>query len=95
VDFRSDIYSLGATFYHVLCGSPPFTDDSLEGMLRKHLNTEPAPLKEKMPSLMEPVSDVIQKMLAKNPEDRFQSYQEIINALNPAIAPPAQDAPIF
>jgi serine/threonine protein kinase len=48
-----------------------------------------------MPSLMEPVSDVIQKMLAKNPEDRFQSYQEIINALNPAIAPPAQDAPIF
>jgi len=95
VDFRSDIYSLGATFYHVLCGSPPFTDDSLEGMLRKHLDTPPVPLKEKLPDLAAPVSDVVQKMLAKNPGDRFQSYQEIIGALAPAIAPPAQDAAIF
>jgi len=95
VDFRSDIYSLGATFYHVLCGSPPFTDKTLEGMLRKHLNEAPVPLAERQPSVTPSVSDVVQKMLAKNPDDRFQSYQEIINALAPAIASPVQDAPIL
>jgi DNA-binding response OmpR family regulator/predicted Ser/Thr protein kinase len=93
VDFRSDIYSLGATFYHVLCGSAPFTDDTLEGTLRKHLDTLPTPLKEKLPSVVPSIiSDVIQKMLAKRPEDRFQSYQEIISALSSAA--PA-DAPAF
>ena len=81
VDLRSDIYSLGATFYHVLNGSPPFMDSSLEGILRKHLDASPTPLKEKLPSLPSRVSDIIHKMLEKNPEDRFQSYQEIIEAL--------------
>jgi hypothetical protein len=53
------------------------------------------PLKERLPSLAAPISDVVQKMLAKAPEDRFQSYQEIIGALGPAMAPLGQDAPIF
>jgi len=84
VDLRSDIYSLGATFYHVLCGSPPFTDETLEGMLRKHLDKLPVPLQKKLPPVSSRVSDVVQKMLAKRPEDRFQSYQEIISALSSA-----------
>jgi serine/threonine-protein kinase len=92
VDFRSDVYSLGATFYHVLCGSPPFTDSSLEGVLRQHLETTPVPLKEKNPSLPGIISDVIQKMMAKRPEDRFQSYHDIITTLSSAIS---IDAPIF
>lgn len=81
VDFRSDIYSLGATFYHALSGVTPFRDKTLKGMLLKHLNEDPVPLAEKLPSLSGPISDVIQKMLSKNPNDRFQSYQGIINAL--------------
>lgn len=83
VDFRSDIYSLGATFYHVLSGVTPFRDKTLKGMLLKHLNEAPVPLAEKLPSLTGSISDVIQKMLAKHPNDRFQSYQGIINALTP------------
>lgn len=82
VDFRSDIYSLGATFYHVLSGVMPFRDKTLKGMLLKHLNEAPVPLSERLPALTGPISDVIQKMLAKHPNDRFQSYQGIINALS-------------
>lgn len=81
VDFRSDIYSLGATFYHVLSGVTPFRDKNLKGMLLKHLHETPVPLAEILPSLSGPISNVIHKMLAKHPNDRFQSYQGIINAL--------------
>ena len=51
VDFRSDIYSLGATFYHVLAGTPPFMSDSLEGMLHKHLSEAPVPLTRQVPGI--------------------------------------------
>jgi CheY-like chemotaxis protein/predicted Ser/Thr protein kinase len=94
VDFRSDIYSLGATFYHAMCGTPPFTGKSMKDMLRKHLDAPAVPLAEKSPDIPPSISDVIQKMLAKKPEDRFQSYQEIINALSPA-AFSQTDAPLF
>jgi serine/threonine-protein kinase len=94
VDLRSDIYSLGATFYHALCGSPPFIDDSLEGMLRKHLEARPIPLKERVSNLSPSISEVVEKMLEKKPGDRFQSYQEIISALSSA-ASFQSDAPIF
>jgi len=81
VDHRSDIYSLGATFYHVLSGFPPFLGDSLENLLQQHLDTPPTPLSEKLPTLPPILSEIVQKMLAKNPEDRFQSYQDIIDVL--------------
>lgn len=81
LDFRSDIYSLGATFYHIFTGAPPFNGDSVETILLKHLNEELVPIKKINPVLSSDLSDIIEKMLEKNPEKRYQSYQAIINDL--------------
>ncbi len=81
VDVRSDIYALGATFHHVLSGSPPFMATRLEDLFRQHLNTPAPSLAAHHPHIPRPLSEIIGKMLAKDPEDRFQSYREIIAAL--------------
>ncbi len=81
IDHRSDIYSLGATFYHVLSGVPPFLGRTVQDILSQHLSVIPQRLKDRHTDIPAGVSDVIEKMLAKAPSDRFQTYQEIINAL--------------
>ncbi|SEM66020.1 Serine/threonine protein kinase [Syntrophus gentianae] len=82
LDCRSDIYSLGATFYNVFAGAPPFDGECVEAILFKHLNEELVPLKKKNPILSSELSDIIGKMMAKNPDDRYQDYQSIIHDLN-------------
>jgi CheY-like chemotaxis protein len=82
LDCRSDIYSLGATFYTVFSGTPPFDGECVEAILFKHLNEELVPLKKKNPILSSELSDIIGKMMNKNPEDRYQDYQSIITDLN-------------
>ncbi|MDY0187488.1 MAG: protein kinase [Syntrophus sp. (in: bacteria)] len=82
LDCRSDIYSLGATFYNVFTGVPPFEGDYVEAILFKHLHEELVPLKKKNPILSSDLSDIIGKMMAKKPEDRYQDYQSIIDDLN-------------
>jgi CheY-like chemotaxis protein len=81
LDFRSDIYSLGATFYHVFAGAPPFDGDSTEAILSQHLNEDLVPLKKSNPILSGELSDIIGKMMAKNPAERYQNYQAIIDDL--------------
>ncbi|KAI9287644.1 hypothetical protein BC943DRAFT_358163 [Umbelopsis sp. AD052] len=73
IDTRSDFYSLGATFYHLLTGLPPFdTNDPVE-LIHQHIVQPPIPPHNIVPSIPTPVSDVILKMMAKTPEDRYQS----------------------
>jgi CheY-like chemotaxis protein/tRNA A-37 threonylcarbamoyl transferase component Bud32 len=81
LDSRSDIYSLGATFYNVFAGVPPFDGDSVESILSKHLNEDLIPLKKKNPILSSDLSYIIGKMMAKNPKERYQNYQTIIDDL--------------
>jgi CheY-like chemotaxis protein/predicted Ser/Thr protein kinase len=83
VDHRSDIYSLGATFYHALSGAPPFAGHSVLDIFRQHVSVPPIPLEERRPDIPARLSDIIDKMLAKEPENRFQTYCDIIKALDP------------
>ncbi|MEE9910955.1 MAG: protein kinase [Deltaproteobacteria bacterium] len=82
LDSRSDIYSLGATFYHFFAGVPPFDGDSVEAIFFKHVKEVLVPLKKRNPAVSGDLSYVIGKMMAKRPDDRFQNYQVIIDKLS-------------
>ncbi len=77
LDHRSDIYSLGATFYHLIAGEPAFTASTPLELLKKHINEPLIPLIERYPSVPKAVSDIISKMMEKNPKARYQSYTEL------------------
>lgn len=73
VDHRADLYSLGATFYKMLTGSPPFiSNDPLE-LIHSHIAREPVPPREIHSEIPEILSNIILKLLAKNAEDRYQN----------------------
>ncbi|MBK7830047.1 ATP-binding sensor histidine kinase [Nannocystis sp.] len=73
VDYRSDIYALGITFYQLLTGAPPFTfADPLE-LVHAHIARLPAPVHERRPEVPPALSALVLRMLAKNAEARYQS----------------------
>lgn len=73
VDYRTDLYSLGVTFYEMLTGQLPFeAKDSLE-MVHCHIAKIPKPVHEANPGLPKVLSDIVAKLMAKNAEDRYQS----------------------
>ncbi|MEN6621609.1 MAG: serine/threonine-protein kinase, partial [Smithella sp.] len=82
LDSRSDIYSLGATFYHFFAGVPPFEGNNVEEVLLKHLNDDLIPLKKRNSAVSNWLSDIISKMMAKSPENRYQGYKDIIADLD-------------
>lgn len=76
VDFHTDIYSLGATLYHMVCGQVPYTGTTFEVMTKQVREPLPSP-KNHVPDLPDDLCDIIRKMMAKNPADRYDSYQEL------------------
>jgi serine/threonine protein kinase len=85
VDFRADIYSLGVTLYHALTGQLPFPGRSPAEVIMKHLTQTPAPPRQHVPELSEESSELILRMMAKDPGDRFGSYEELRVALARAV----------
>jgi serine/threonine-protein kinase len=72
VDTRADIYSLGCTLYFMLTAQPPFPGASLMKKLLRHQEAAPPSIRELRPDMPEELDQIIQKMLAKQPADRFQ-----------------------
>ena len=81
MDIRSDIYSLGATFYHFVTGHFPFNGSSVTEIAKKHLTDTLVPPNQVKKSIPQAVSDVIVKMMARNPNDRFQDAEELVETL--------------
>ncbi|MBI3861073.1 MAG: protein kinase [Planctomycetia bacterium] len=86
VDTRADIYSFGATFYHVLTGTPPFTGETLFSILYKH-KTEPlVSPKARFPAISNRINAILERCLAKSPADRFQSFSTLLRQLETSAA---------
>lgn len=81
VDIRGDIYSLGVTCYHMLSGKPPFRGETAMSVAIQHLKSEPESLREKRPDLPVGLIAIVEKMLAKEPADRYQTPKEILRDL--------------
>lgn len=81
VDPRSDIYSFGVTCYHLLAGKPPFTGQSAFEVALQHVQGVPQPLINLRPDLPAELCSIVHKMMAKKPEDRYQSAQEVLRDL--------------
>lgn len=95
LDFRADMYSLGATLYHAVTGEMPFQGSSIMAVLRKQaVETLPDP-REFNPELSEHCVDLLQIMLAKNPGDRYGSWGELIKDIDYVLdsKPPSVSVP--
>lgn len=81
VDVRSDLYSLGATVYHIVTGQVPYESENSVQVMMAHIK-EPLPrCRDKRPELSAGIEALIMKLMAKKPEDRYQSCTEVLQAI--------------
>lgn len=91
-DFRSDIYSLGGTLFHAIAGRPPFEAESASLVALKQIKSQPVSLEAFAPDVAPETAYVINRMLEKNPDDRYSSYAELIEHLEFARAKVLENA---
>ena len=77
-DVRSDIYSLGCTFYHALTGRPPVPEGTAAKKLHAHQHLWPLDPRELIPTIPDEVAAVLARMMAKEPADRYQTPNDLI-----------------
>ncbi len=82
-DIRADIYSLGCTLYYLLSGGPPFKGTNLYDILQAHHSMDARPLNFVRPEVPVELAAVVDKMMAKDPNRRFQTPDEVAEALAP------------
>jgi len=82
VDGRSDVYSLGGTFYKLVCGRLPFEAETAMSMMYRHKHEALIPPHEVVRAIPETVSQIVVKMMAKKREHRFQTMTEVIEAID-------------
>jgi serine/threonine protein kinase len=100
-DTRADIYSLGCTLYFLLVGQAPFAQKSLRGLLEAHASKEAPRVSAVRSDVPEELSNVIRRMMEKDPDKRYQKPEEVAKALAPFIdakglkaLPPSSPEPV-
>ncbi len=88
VDIRSDLYSLGCTFYYLLTGRVPFSGGGMLDKLIRHSSELPVPPDKVRPRVPAAVGAIVSRLMAKDPADRFQTPQEVADAVAPYAAVP-------
>nr|AIT69732.1 serine/threonine protein kinase [uncultured bacterium] len=81
VDHRTDLYSFGVTCYHLLAGHPPFRGSTPFEVAIQHVQAEPEPLGSVRPDLPADLCAVVQRLMAKNPADRYQTARDVLRDL--------------
>lgn len=80
-DIRSDLYSLGCTLFFMLCGRPPYAGGTMLQKLLAHGNEPPPDIRTLRSGVGDELTDVLMRLLAKDPDDRYQSPADLIDAL--------------
>ncbi len=83
LDGRADIYSYGASLYELTTYRPPFRAGTQQELLQKHILEKPVPPISLVPELTQEFNDLVLRCLAKKPDDRFQTFHDVLKALNP------------
>ncbi|MBC8352707.1 MAG: protein kinase [Planctomycetes bacterium] len=89
VDIRADLYSLGCTLYFLLTGAPPFAAEQFDSRLKKmkaHAEAPPPPIAERRPDVPNGLSEIIERMLSKCPEDRQETPADVVQAIKPFVS---------
>jgi len=81
IDFRADIYSLGATMYHLVTGQPPFDGDTPSAVMHKHLKQPLVPPDHLNTALSAGIGEIIEVAMAKNRDDRYPSTEDLLEDL--------------
>jgi serine/threonine-protein kinase len=90
LDHRTDLYALGCTFYRLVTGKTPFRGQTVKDILRAQVKDEAEPAHKANPQVPAEVSAIIQKLMAKEPKDRYQSATELQEQLQQLLQPPAK-----